>query len=154
MEVHLFAEVGDLLRSMAPEGLGELRFRSHRRGIKVWFGPETPPKEHYEAQFIPIRYVQGADSESSAVEIGFHAEHSDESKNEASLTRLIESKKVWTTELAGEVVGGAFLGRDSWRRLSEVWVDVDTEDPDLAFEIAGRLVDFLELIEPVRQGGG
>ena len=39
---------------------------------------------------------------------------------------------------------GAFLGRqDAWRRVSETWPDPDLGAPDLGFEIAARLVDYI-----------
>lgn len=150
MEPHLFDHVADVVTSMAPSGLGELRFRTHRRGIKVWFGPEKPSKEHYEAQIIPRRYVDGTDG--VAIEIGFHAEQTDEPTNQSVLDRLVAARASWGEELGAEAVAGPFLGRDSWRRLSEVWLDADLDDPELAFELGSRLVDYLDLLEPIRQG--
>ncbi len=148
-EPHLFDHVSDIVVSMAPEGLGEFRYRSHRRGVKVWFGPSKPPRVHYEAQVIPRRYVDGSDG--LAIEIGFHAEEKDESTNQAALEVLLANRKVWAKELGREAEAGEFLGRDSWRRLSEVWLDPDLEDPELPFELASRLVDYLDLLEPIRQ---
>ena len=60
MELSLFDEVADALRGMAPPELGELRVRARTYGIKVWFGPQTPPQEHYEAQVIGPNEVPGA----------------------------------------------------------------------------------------------
>ena len=150
MEPHLFDEIGDVVRGMAPGGLGDLQIRSHRRGIKVWFGPTKPPKLHYEAQLIPRRFVDDLDG--VALEIGFHAELPDEAANQQTLDHLIKAKKAWAKELGKEAELGPFLGRDSWRRLSEVWLDPELEDPEMAFEIGSRLVDYLDLIEPVLQG--
>lgn len=149
-EISLFAEVGDLVRSMAPEGHGELRYRSGRGGVKVWFGPQKPTREHYEAQFIPRRHVDGGDG--WILEIGFHAEHPKEPENEAVMKRLMAKKKVWTKTLGKQPVAGEFLGRDSWRRISELWPDTDRDDEDLAFEIASRVVDYIDAIEPIRAG--
>ena len=43
-----------------------------------------------------------------------------------------------------------FFGAENWRRVSEAWVEEDLDDPDLAFEIASRLVDYVSAIEPAR----
>ncbi|MDA3039115.1 MAG: hypothetical protein O3C27_06220 [Actinomycetota bacterium] len=152
-EPNLFAEAGELLRMMVPDGLGELRTRAHRRGIKVWFGPEKPTREHYEAQLIPRRLVD--DREGAVLEIGFHVEHSDERTNQAVADQLQAKRKVWARELGPSAELDAFLGRDSWRRLSEIWEDVAEleADPEAPFEIACRLVDYVSVIEPIRLGG-
>jgi hypothetical protein len=149
MEFPLFDEVEEVVRSMAPDGLGVLQIRSHRRGIKVWFGPAAPVKEHYEAQFIPRRHVDGTDG--TVLEIGFHAEHRDEQANDEALAALLAQKKTWQKELGPEAEHGPFLGNSSWRRISDVWFDVDPDDPELGFEIASRLVDYLDLLEPILQ---
>ena len=152
-EPNLFAEAGELLRMMVPDGLGDLRTRAHRRGVKVWFGPEKPTREHYEAQLIPRRLVD--DRDGAVLEIGFHAEHSDEQSNQAVADRLQAKQKVWGTELGPSAELDTFLGRDSWRRLSEIWEDIAEleTDPEAPFEIACRLVDYLSVIEPIRLGG-
>jgi len=142
--------VRDALESMAPDGLGDLHCRVHRRGIKAWFGAATPPKAHYEAQVLPLRLAPDGEQHHSALEIGFHAEFPEEPANEAELEALEAERHVWGPELGPEAEAGPFLGRDSWRRLSEVWFDDDLDDPDLAFEIAGRLVDYLVVLEPAR----
>lgn len=147
----LFDEVAELIHMMSPEGLGEIHMRSHRRGVKVWFGPKTPIKEHYEAQFMPRRHVDGADG--LALEIGFHAEHKDEASNDAVLAVLDAAKTSWRRELGKETESGAFLGNDTWRRISDVWLEPDVDDPELGFEIASRLVDYLTVLEPIRQAG-
>jgi len=145
----LFDHVGELVHTMAPTGLGDVHMRSHRRGLKVWFGPTTPIKEHYEAQMIPRRHVDGADG--AALEIGFHAEHKAVAANEAVLDALVAERRSWKRELGDETEFGCFLGNDTWRRISDVWLDPAMDDPDLAFEIASRLVDYLLVIEPIRQ---
>lgn len=145
----LFDEVGELVHTMAPDGLGDVHRRSHRRGIKVWFGPATPGKEHYEAQMIPRRHVDGTDG--AALEIGFHTEHKDVAANEAVLDALLAERRSWQCELGDQTESGPFLGHDSWRRISDVWLDPEMDDPDIAFAIASRLVDYLLVIEPIRQ---
>ena len=150
MEPHLFEEVADIVTGMAPQGLGELRMRFHRRGIKVWFGPSKPPKLHYEAQIVGRRYVDDIDG--MAIEIGFHAELPDEQANQDAINVLTAAKSAWKKELGSVAEADGFLGNIKWRRFSEVWIEPELEEPDFAFEIGSRLVDYLELLEPIRQG--
>jgi sugar phosphate isomerase/epimerase len=148
MEVGLFDTVAALVRGMAPSDLGEFRERHHRYGIKVWFGPARPPREHYEAQVVDKKYVKGA--KVLALEVGFHAEHPDEKENEAALEKLARTEKKWRRELGKEPEVGGFLGAAVWRRISETWLDPDLGEPDLAFEIAARLTDYVTALEPLR----
>ena len=150
MELGLFDEVADLVRGMVPPNLGEFRERHHRYGIKVWFGPVTPPREHYEAQVIGAKYVAGA--KVLAIEVGFHAEHRDEDKNEAAVAGLAAAEKKWRKTLGKEPEAGVFLGADVWRRVSETWPDPDLSDADMAFELAARLTDYVTALEPLRPG--
>ena len=53
MELGLFDEVAEAVRALTPDEHGDIRVRSHRRGVKVWFGTVKPPREHYEAQQLP-----------------------------------------------------------------------------------------------------
>jgi hypothetical protein len=146
----LFEEVCEALRAAAPPELGDFHHKTHRYGTKVWFGPATPPKEHYEAQVVGSREVPEA--EYLAVEIGFHSEHPKDADNEAVLQALLKSEKRWRKALGNEAVAGSFLGRaDHWRRISETWIDPDLEDPELGTELAMRLLDYIEAIEPLRQ---
>jgi hypothetical protein len=151
VEPHLFAEAAQLVRTMVPDGVGEIRTRSHRRGLKVWFGPAKPTREHYEAQVIPGRL---AGREGQLLEVGFHAEHPDETANQAVADRLESTMQVWRKELGPPAELDAFYGRESWRRLSETWPSADEldSDPEAAFEIACRLVDYISVIEPLRSG--
>lgn len=151
IEAHLFAEVSQLVRTMVPDGIGEVQTRSHRRGVKVWFGPGKPTREHYEAQVIPGRL---ANSDGVLLEVGFHAEHADEAANQAVADRLESKTKLWREELGPPAELDTFLGRDSWRRLSETWPDAEDldDDPDAAFEIACRLVDYISVVEPILRG--
>ncbi len=64
--------------------------------------------------------------------------------------RLTEAEKRWRRELGKEPVAGVFLGAAVWRRLSETWPDPDLGGPDLAFEIAARLTDYMTALEPIR----
>ena len=83
MELQLFDEVGEVLRRLVPDEIGELRCRHHRYGIKVWFDSEKPTREHYEAQVIGAKHVPEATV--VAIEVGFHAEHRDPAENELAL---------------------------------------------------------------------
>lgn len=154
IEAHVFAEVAQLVRTMVPDGVGQVHTRSHRRGVKVWFGPSKPTREHYEAQLIPRR-LTGLDTtvpDRTVLEIGFHAEHPDEAANQLVADRLEKTQKTWRKELGSPAELDTFYGRDSWRRLSELWTDVDEldDDPDAAFEIACRLIDYISVVEPLR----
>ena len=149
MELQLFDEVGEVLRRLVPPELGEVRTRHHRYGIKVWFGPAKPPREHYEAQVIGAQHV--AEASVLALEVGFHAEHRDPTENERVLARLRAGEKAWRKALGPEAFDGAFIDdRHGWQRLSETWPDPDLGDPDLAMEVAARLTDYVTALEPVR----
>jgi hypothetical protein len=152
IETHLFEQVADAVRSLMADDGATLHLRSHRRGVKAWFGPETPTRAHYEAQLIPRRHVDGIDG--MAIEVGFHAEHKDPVHNEQILQELLDHETTWRPALGEESEAGVFLGADNWRRVSDVWLEPDLDDPDLAFEMAARLVDYLHAIEPVLSPGG
>jgi hypothetical protein len=149
----LFADVADALRGLVPEDLGVLRCAHHRYGIKVWVGPSKPPREHYEAQIIGREHAPGATVR--ALEVGFHSEHPNEADNEAVISGLLRSEKAWRRQLGHEAAVGSFLGRaDHWRRVSEIWPDPNLSDPELVFELAARLTDYLTTLEPYRLGHG
>lgn len=151
LDTHLFEQVADAVRSLMADD-DRLRLRAHRRGVKVWFGPEKPTREHFEAQVMPRRYVDGC--EGVAVEIGFHAEHKDLARNEAAIESLLGHEASWRRQLGAEAEVGVFFGADQWRRVSEVWVEPDLDDPELAFEMAARLVDYLSAMQPVLSQDG
>ncbi len=135
---------------MTPAELGELHVRSHRYGVKAWFGSATPDKEHYEAQVVGAKHVP--DASVLALEIGFHAEHPKTADNDAVIDRLLASEKKWRKSLGDDVVVGPFLGRaDTWRRASETWPDPDLEDDEIVLELAMRLVDYITALEPPRR---
>lgn len=150
MELPLFDEVGEVVRSLVPTDFGKVRFRAHRYGLKVWFGSGKQPREHYEAQVIGPDFVDEA--EALAIEVGFHAEHPNPDDNGKALTRLLRQERGWRRTLGNEAVAGPFLGRpDSWARISETWPDPDLGDPDLPMELALRLADYMIALEPVRR---
>jgi hypothetical protein len=149
VDLQLFDEVAEALRGLQPTGAGELRTKHHRYGIKVWFGPAKPTREHYEAQVIGARHVPGATV--LAVEVGFHTEHPDPSDNERVLARLLAGEARWRKALGAPAVAGAFIDdRRGWQRLSETWPDPDLGDPDLPLELATRLTDYITVLEPLR----
>ena len=148
MELPLFDEVGEAVRGLVPRELGDLRCRARRYGIKVWFDTVHPPREHYEAQVVGA--VPGA--RVLALEIGFHAEHPEVTRNDAVLASLVAAERRWRKAVGREAEVGPFLGReDVWRRVSETWPDPDLSDPDLAFAVGARLADYVIGIEPVRR---
>lgn len=148
--VELFEVVADALRGMVPPELGPVRTRWHRYGLKVWFGPEKPTREHYEAQVIGPHDVPEAAV--LAVEVGFHAENPKPADNDAVLAVLTAAGQRWRSVLGDEPVAGAFLGaRDDWCRLSETWPDPDLDDEELGPALAARLTDYIEALEPIRR---
>jgi hypothetical protein len=150
VEPLLFEEVGEAVRSLAPPSLGALRIRARRYGLKVWYGGDTPEKEHYEAQVISAKEVSGA--KVLGLEIGFHSEYPHVADNDAVLVWLMKHERRWRSVVGREAIVGAFLGRaDSWRRVSETWPDPDLGDPGLVTELAVRLADYVTAIEPLRR---
>lgn len=149
-QLSLFDGVADALRAMVPAEFGELRCPARRYGIKVWFGGEKPERAHYEAQVIAPRFAP--DATVLALEVGFHAEYPRKADNDAALDSLLAAERKWRRKLGPEAEGGAFLGHaESWRRLSETWPDPDLGSPDLAFEVAARLTDYITALEPLRR---
>ncbi|MEM7140887.1 MAG: hypothetical protein AAF548_07610 [Actinomycetota bacterium] len=145
MERTFFEHVLDAFEGFVDEELGEPRSTWHRRGLKVWFGSSDgrAAKEHYEAQLIR----RDGDA---ALEIGYHAEYPKEADNDAALERL-GGRPSWKRALGDEAESGAFLGMDGWRRISEVWDPPDPDDPEAPIEIAARLADYVDAIEPLRR---
>jgi hypothetical protein len=150
VEVSLFDEVADVVLGLVPNELGMPRCKARRYGIKVWFGSETPSKEHYEAQVIGPDAV--VDAIALALEVGFHAEYPRFADNDAVIARLLDNESRWRRALGPEAVAGPFLGRaEAWRRISEVWVDPDLSDGEIAFEVGARLIDYITVFEPLRR---
>lgn len=133
-----------------PTDLGGLGLYDHRYGIKVWFDSPTSPREHYEAQVVNAALVPGA--KVLGLEVGFHTEYPEVADNEAVLARLLAKEKAWRKGLGRDPVAGQFLGRAKhWRRVSEVWPDPDLGDPELPFELAARLSEYVVCLEPHRR---
>ena len=152
MDLQLFDEVGEVLRGLLPPELGELRTRHHRYGIKVWFGPAQPTREHYEAQVIGAKHVAEADGPGHRGRLPRRAPRS-RRENERALAALGGAGRSAGARSSGtEAVAGEFIDdRHGWQRLSETWPDPDLGDPDLPFELATRLTDYITALEPLRE---
>ena len=148
VEMPVFDEVAEYVRALLPDEYGDVRIRSHRRGVKIWFGPEKAAKEHYEAQLLARRHVDGKPG--MAVEIGFHSEYPKREQNEEVVSGLEQMESKWRKALGPDAEAGIFFGSDNWTRLSEAWLDFDESDPDFSFEVASRTVDYVTAIEPLR----
>ncbi len=142
MERHFFEQVLDAFEGFSDDGHGELHAKAHRYGLKVWY--DTAFKEHYEAQVI------GGRTTDVQIEIGFHLEYAKPEANDAVLNRLLAAKKQWRKTLGKEAVAGEFLGADRWRRISETWPLPSLEDEEAVMEVAARLADYVDAIEPLR----
>ena len=148
----VFEEVAVVLPSLVPLELGPVRQQPRRWGIKVWFGASAaeakPPRVHYEAQVIGAADAPGA--KVLAIEVGWHTEQTKEADNDALLAKVLAKEKAWRKVVGREAVCGDFLGGATrWRRISECWNDPNLGDPELAFELAARLTDYVTGLEPV-----
>jgi hypothetical protein len=153
VELGLFDEIGDAVRGLMPPDLGVVRFKAHRYGVKLWFDTDAPPREHYEAQVIGARDVP--DANVLALEVGFHSEHSKAEENQAVVDRLMKRERAWRKILGDDAVVGPFLGRaQNWRRVSETWPDPDLGDDDLCMEVALRVTDYMNALEPALRSSG
>jgi hypothetical protein len=150
VEQHVFDEAAQALRGLLPAELGPVQCRAHRYGLKVWREDVgKAPRQHYEAQVVGARHV--TDATVLAIEVGFHCEDRDPAVNQRTLAALVQAEKRWRKALGPEAVAGPFLDdRNGWTRLSETWPDPDLEDPELGFELAARLTDYITALEPLR----
>jgi hypothetical protein len=149
MELALFEAVAEGCRSLVPPDLGTLRLRPRAYGLKAWIGSTDPPRDHYEVQVVGARHVPGA--ELLAIEVGFHLEHRTVEENDLALGELVRQESRWRKALGPDAVAGPFIGRpEDWRRISEVWIDPDLGDPELALDLALRLTDYVCALEPLR----
>lgn len=129
----------EAVAEIVPDLLDGASMKASGWSVKVWF---DEPKEHYEVQWL-----QGRD-----VEVGFHAEHRDVSRNDAVLAALVAGEATWRAELGADPVAGGFVGGrpEHWRRVSEVWEAPDLGSVDLAMEAADRLASYAEALEAFR----
>jgi hypothetical protein len=137
-----FDEVDKALRGFLPPALREFSARRTGANLKVWYGDED--REHYEVQLM----------RGPKLEVGFHTEHKDASRNEEALGCLLDHENAWRKALGPEPDAGPFLGRQSsWRRVSEVW-DLPNFSDDASIEAAERLADYIRALEPLRATKG
>ena len=145
LERSFFEQVLDAFEGFVADDTTPVHARAHRRGVKAWFGSLTEtPREHYEAQLVRI-------DGDVKLEIGFHAEHPDEARNEQTVTDL-DAAGSWRDDLGDAPEIGPFVGNDGWRRISELWEPPDPDDPEAPIEIAARLTDYALAFEPLRAG--
>lgn len=146
MDQGFFTHVLDAFEGFIADEHGPVRSATHGRGLKVWFGAADgrSAREHYEAQLIRL-------DGTTACEIGFHAEHREPARNDRVLTALLADEGAWREALGPEAEPGAFLGMDGWTRISEVWAPPDPDDPDASIEVAARLADYVDALEPIRR---
>jgi hypothetical protein len=149
VELDVFDSAAEVLRGLLPSRLGSLRQRPRRYGLKVWFGPAEPPREHYEAQILGAQHVAGA--KVLVIEIGFHSEHPKPADNDAAMAAIAASEPKWRKALGDDPVLGPFLGRDTWRRVSETWVDPDMSVEGFGVDVGLRLADYITALEPLRR---
>ena len=148
LELGLFEQAGEAARLLVSDQLGVVYFSWHRRGVKIWFDSKDCPREHYEAQTVGRVHVDGVTG--TAVEVGFYSEHREESDNQFIVDALVAKRKTWGDELGEEAVAGPFIGNETWRRLSETWIEPDLEhDDELGFELGSRLADYMLTLEPL-----
>ena len=137
-----FESIGDALVNFLPPSMRGFESYHTSANIKVWYGRQR--QEHYEVQRIASRGV---------LEIGFHSEHSDRSRNEEVVERLATVERKWRRALGKEVEIGPFVGAQSgsWRRVSELWRAAHWDmDPPTAVEAAERLATYIKALEPLR----
>ena len=135
-----FEQLSDALASFLPPDLRTYDTTIGSRNVKVWYGDES--HEHYEVQRLSSRKL----------EIGFHAEHPVETRNDEVLATLRARERTWRRALGKEAEAGPFLGRArGWRRLSEVWDGPGLDTDEAAVEAAERLARYISTIERVRK---
>ena len=137
-----YDDIYDAFTGFLPPGLRHFASYRTSHNIKVWYGTD---REHYEVQ--SIRRRTGYE-----LEIGFHAEYKEASRNEEVIELLAANEKAWRRALGRQPEAGAFIGYQTrtWRRLSEVWPG--TDDPEVAVDAAQRLAAYICALEPLRSG--
>lgn len=138
-----FETVGDALVNFLPPSMRRFESYHTSANVKVWYG--SPRQEHYEVQRIASR---------GALEIGFHAEHSNRARNDEVVAKLVAAERKWRRVLGKDVEVGPFIGAQSgsWRRVSEVWRAAQWDaDPATAVEAAERLAVYITTLEPLRK---
>jgi hypothetical protein len=136
-----YDDVADALAAFLPPKLRDFGSYRSSYNIKVWYGDET--REHYEAQYMKH-------NRKIVLEIGFHTEHKDRSRNDEVLERLVSEEKKWRKDLGRAPEAGPFIGPQSgsWRRISELWEG--QIGGDAAVDAAERLATYIRILEPLR----
>ena len=152
LELGPFEQAGEVARMLLAADMGRVQFRAHRRGVKIWVGDGACPPEHYEAQLLARRHVDGTGG--AVLEIGFHSERKKDPENDVVLAALVDAESSWRPSVGEEAEPGRFYGNESWTRVSELWMHPDLEqlfedDDDLGFELGSRLADYVLAIEPL-----
>ena len=141
-----FDQVDDELRGLVGPALRDFQSLRTSTLVKLWF---ADPAVHFEAQRLSLRW---APDPAHRYEVGLHLEHQTAARNDEILGALTAPArtKAWRGALPSAVGGGAIGPRAStWRRLSELVEGEDTDDPDLAGEIAERLAAYVKTLEPM-----
>jgi hypothetical protein len=136
-----FDQVRDAFEGFVAALKADLHTTTHSRGIKAWFGEAT--REHYEAQLI--RAEGGV-----RLEIGFHLEYPKAKQNRDLLEFFVTCERDWRPSLGEDAETGAFIGRDGWCRISELWDPPESGEIDDIIDVAARLADYVLALEPVR----
>jgi hypothetical protein len=146
-----FTDVAEALPGFLPRPLRSPTIRAGAGGLKVWYGSWH---EHFECQRISRAVLRAAGVDATtALEVGFHAEHPRVEDNEVVVALIGAEEKAWRRALGREPELGPFVGRreqrDRWRRLTELWTDGDLDGEAAAFEAAERLGGYIRAIAPV-----
>lgn len=123
-------------------GVGDVRLSRGWTCLRALLPPSAA--EHYEVQLL--RGPSGL-----RVEVGFHAEHRSAEANEQAVASLMAQERRWRPTLGDAPEAGPFLGRPTWRRLSETWDDTVGFDSGVAVEAAHRLAEYVRALEPLRR---
>lgn len=138
-----FDQIDDELRGLVGPALRGFQCFKTSGLVKVWF---TDPAVHFEAQRLSLRWAPDA---GHRLEVGLHLEHGRAARNDEIL-RALMARRDWRKTLPA-AVGGEAIGPQAaiWRRLSEIVEGGDTDDSDLAGEIAERLAVYVRTLEPL-----
>lgn len=138
-----FDQVDDELRGLVGPALRSFRCFKTSGLVKVWF---ADPAVHFEAQRLSLRWAPDAEHR---IEVGLHLEHGRAARNDEIL-RALTARKSWRRALPA-AVGGEAIGPQAsvWRRVSEIVEGGNTDDPDLAGEVAERLAAYVKTFEPL-----
>jgi hypothetical protein len=142
---HFYDDVSDALAGFLPPSMRAFSSYRTSHNIKVWYGDGA--QEHYEVQ--SIRRRKGYE-----LEIGFHAEYRDAERNDECVGRIASKEKTWRKTLGAKPEVAPFVGYQTrtWRRVSEIWTEPVTNDPELAVDAAERLAAYIRALEPIRTG--